>query len=54
MGSGPFMDLTDEEFVSTYLTTLVPEEVEERVDFSELNAGPVDWRVKGAVTPVKD
>jgi len=50
------MDLTDEEFVSTYLTTLVPEEVseEDRVDFSYLNAGPVDWREKGGVTPVKD
>jgi len=50
------MDLTAEEFVSTYLTTLVPEEVteEERVDFSYFNAGPVDWRTNGAVTPVKD
>jgi len=48
------MDLTDEEFVSTYLTTLVPEEVTEYVDFSFLNAGPVDWRKEGAVTPVKD
>jgi len=54
MGSGPFMDLTDEEFVTTYLTTLVPEEETEKIDLSFMNAGTVDWRSKGAVTPIKD
>ena len=58
-GITKFMDLTPAEFKSTYLTYIPRDEsTVKRTDVvtdgdGEL-AGSVDWRTKGAVTPVKD
>jgi Papain family cysteine protease/Cathepsin propeptide inhibitor domain (I29) len=55
MGYNFFMDLTQEEFRSQYLSTYVPK-IEASVvkhNISKL-AYDIDWREKGAVTPVKN
>ena len=54
MGINQFSALTDEEFVQTYLGTIVPSEniVEQNEEY--VQAGDVDWVAQGAVTPVKN
>ncbi|CAK71304.1 unnamed protein product (macronuclear) [Paramecium tetraurelia] len=55
-GETQFTDLTDEEFAAIYLTLkVVPEEFEtQKSQFENVTATPIDWRSRGAVTPVKD
>jgi C1A family cysteine protease len=54
MGVNQFTDLTQTEFEQTYLRPIESPKVM-TVDTVELNAlGDVDWRSKGAVTPIKD
>jgi C1A family cysteine protease len=53
-GITKFMDLTPEEFRSTYLT-YIPRDQGETVSFNASTiADAVDWRTKDVVTPVKD
>jgi C1A family cysteine protease len=54
-GFGKFMDLTKEEFKAKYLATHVPQTSGNVQVLPTSNlAATVDWRTKGAVTPVKD
>ena len=49
--------MTDEEFVQTYLGTIVPSEnvIEESTqENGDVSVGDVDWVSQGAVTPIKD
>ena len=54
MGINQFTAMTEEEFVQTYLGTVVPSEniVEDSVD--DLMVGDVDWTSQGVVTNVKN
>ena len=54
MGINQFSAMTHEEFAETYLTLIVPEnlEVVENNDYT-IN-GDIDWEAKGAVTKVKN
>jgi C1A family cysteine protease len=54
MGVNQFSAMTQEEFAETYLTLIVPEnlEVVENNDYT-IN-GDIDWTSQGAVTPVKN
>ena len=55
MGINQFSDITQKEFVNTYLGDLgtnVKEIKEEKIN-EGFNAG-VDWRTKGIVTPIKN
>lgn len=55
MGFTKFMDLTKEEFKAKYLATSVPAAGTHVVILPTTNVpASVDWRTKGAVTPVKD
>jgi C1A family cysteine protease len=55
MGVNQFSDLTDEEFVQTYLGTIVPtENIIEDSSNDAISVGDVDWTSQGAVTPVKN
>ena len=52
-----FFDLTDEEFKETYLTLRVNKDEKHDAIFKadkNYTAKQVDWRIKGAVTPIKD
>lgn len=56
-GVTKFSDLTPEEFKATYLTYVPRNDTVEHTSWLELDgplAASVDWRTKGAVTPVKD
>ncbi|CAD8179056.1 unnamed protein product [Paramecium octaurelia] len=55
-GETQFTDLTDEEFSSIYLTLkLEPSDQNvQRLEFKNVNLTPIDWRSRGAVTPVKN
>jgi len=54
MGINQFMDLTTEEFKTLYLTTQ-PKTSYNPVSLNDSNlTTEVDWRNKGAVTPVKN
>jgi len=54
-GVSKFMDLTQAEFKAMYLTA-TPNKIadEDRVVPTNMNADDIDWRTKGATTPVKD
>jgi C1A family cysteine protease len=55
MGFTKFMDLTKEEFKMKYLSSYVPEQPAfVRILPTEGVPASVDWRTKGAVTPIKD
>ena len=57
MGINQFTGMTDEEFVQTYLGTIVPSEnvIEESTqENGDVSVGDVDWVSQGAVTPIKD
>ena len=54
MGINQFSALTDEEFVQTYLGTIVPAENIVESDSDDVFVGDVDWVAQGAVTPVKN
>ena len=55
MGINQFSALTDEEFVQTYLGTIVPtESIIEESNNDDISVGDVDWVSQGAVTPIKD
>jgi C1A family cysteine protease len=55
MGFTKFMDLTKEEFKARYLSTNAPKAGSHVVVLPTTNVpSSVDWRSKGAVTPVKD
>lgn len=55
MGFTKFMDLTKEEFKAKYLSTKVPVRANHTKILPTTNLpSSVDWRTKGAVTPVKD
>jgi C1A family cysteine protease len=50
-----FMDITNEEFVETYLRTIVPEQRTGAVfESSEPAANSVDWRSQGALNEVRN
>lgn len=53
-GVTKFMDLTSTEFKAKYLNYKYVESNATRVEFSAPNAAPtMDWREKGAITPIK-
>ena len=54
MGYNQFMDLTSEEFKTRYLSTHIPKIESKTIIHNTTNSAGVDWRKKGAVTPVKD
>ena len=55
MGLNQFSALTDEEFVQTYLGTIVPtQNIVDEEDVEVVSVGDVDWTTQGAVTPVKN
>jgi hypothetical protein len=51
-GVNEFSDLSWEEFKSSYLSEVIPNEVHSEGEV--LDVVPVDWREKKAVTPVKN
>ncbi|CAD8074281.1 unnamed protein product [Paramecium primaurelia] len=55
-GETQFTDLTDEEFNSIYLTLKLEPSNQgvQRFEFNNVNSTPIDWRSRGAVTPVKN
>lgn len=59
MGLNQFSALTQEEFVQTYLGTIVPNTVEnieeEPIEVeTTVSVGDIDWTTQGVVTPVKN
>jgi len=54
LGVNQFADLTLAEFSATYLRPMNTTRPRNEVTLPEVNAGAVDWRTKGAVTPVKN
>ena len=54
MGLNQFSALTQEEFVKTYLGTIVRRGGSSVESVDDLKLGSIDWTTKGAVTPVKD
>jgi len=54
-GVTKFFDLTDEEFAARYLTKKVATHNTPTIELPEtVTATEHDWRLKGAVTPVKN
>jgi hypothetical protein len=54
-GETRFTDMTDEEFAAIYLTLKVEKETNmPMMTFEGVNATPIDWRSRGAVTEVKN
>ena len=53
LGHNKFSDFTEHER-QQLLGYIAPEEVEEPVWLEPTNDASVDWRAKGAVTPIKD
>jgi len=54
VGVNQFADLSKAEYKAMYLRPYNSTRVKDVVVLPEVNAGSVDWRTKGAVTPVKD
>jgi len=54
VGVNQFADLSKTEFKAMYLRPYNSTRAKNVVVLPEVNAGSVDWRTKGAVTPVKD
>ena len=54
MSINQFTALTDEEFVQTYLGTIVPTKNIVADNSDDISVGDVDWVSQGAVTPVKN
>ena len=54
MGLNQFSALTTEEFVQTYLGTIVAESSNDIESVEDVSVGDVDWTTQGAVTPVKN
>ena len=54
MGLNQFSAMTQEEFVQTYLGTVVKEEAKNIESTDDLMIGDIDWVAAGAVTPIKN
>lgn len=54
VGVNQFTDLTWEEFKNSYLSTPIQNEVPSSLKTKHENGTEIDWREKGAVTPVKN
>ena len=54
VGHNKFSDWADWEYKNILTHSPMPEHEKNYVDLPEANATPIDWRSKGAVTPVKD
>ena len=54
LGHNSMSDWADWEYKNRNTASPMPEEDKIYVDLPAINATPIDWRTKGAVTPVKD
>ena len=54
VGHNKFSDWADWEYKNLLTHSPMPEHEKIYADLPEANATPIDWRTKGAVTPVKD
>ena len=57
MGINQFTGLTNEEFVETYLGTIIPSETvveASTLENGDVSVGDVDWVSQGVVTPIKN